>query len=284
MKRSNKLIRFLTMLVTCGILTSLSALPVMAYTGSETDTTEESTIIREESTEETGTDDSNAFSVEGNGTLTDEADSSQNKLFYIVTTANGNSYYIIIDKDSTTNNVYMLSQIDETDLADFTEETDSNKEESVTMDSPDSNAESATDQTEKEVTEPAQETDTEASSPDAETETSDSGSSVGKYIGYVLLALACIGVIAVYYLLKVRNRDDQEDDPDETAYGGDEQPDDIYDSETEEADEEEETEDDETDNDTLSDNPQDAPEEGNVPFVDYPDLEDDPEEDSKNKI
>lgn len=283
MKRSNKLIRFLTTLVTCGILTSLSALPVMAYTGSETDTSEESMIIREENTEETGNDDSNAFSVEGNGTLTDEADSSQNKLFYIVTTANGNSYYIIIDKDSTTNNVYMLSQIDEADLADFTEETDSNKEESVTMDSPDANAESATDQNVEEATEPAQETDTETSSPDAETEASDSGSSVGKYIGYVLLALACIGVIAGYYFLKIRNRDDQEEE-DETAYGNDEQPDDIYDPEAEEADEEEEPEDDEEDNDTLSNDPQDTPEEGNVPFVDYPDPEDYPEDDSKDKI
>ena len=279
MKRSNKLIRFLTTLVTCGTLTSLSALPLMAYTGSETDTSEESTIIREENTEETGNDDSNAFSVEGNGTLTDEADSSQNKLFYIVTTANGNSYYIIIDKDSTTNNVYMLSQIDEADLADFTEETDPKNEESVTTDSPDANAESATDQTGEEVTEPAKETDTETSSPGAETETADSGSSAGKYIGYVLLALACIGVIAGYYFLKVRNRDDQEEE-DETAYGDDEQPDDTYDPEAEEADEEEEPEDDEEDNDILSDDPQDTPEEGNVPFVDYPD----PEEDNKDKI
>lgn len=283
MKRSNKLIRFLTTLVTCGILTSLSALPVMAYTGSETDTSEESTIIREENTEETENDDSNAFSVEGNGTLTDEADSSQNKLFYIVTTANGNSYYIIIDKDSTTNNVYMLSQIDEADLADFTEETDPKNEESVTTDSPDANAESVTDQTGEEVTEPAKETDTETSSPGAETETADSGSSAGKYIGYVLLTLACIGVIAGYYFLKVRNRDDQEEE-DETAYGDDEQPDDIYDPEAEEADEEEEPEGDEEDNDTLSDDPQDTPEEGNVPFVNYPDPEDDPGDDNKEKI
>ena len=283
MKRSNKLIRFQTMLVTCGILTSLSALPVMAYTGSEADTAEESTIIREENTEETGNDDSNAFSVEGNGTLTDEADSSQNKLFYIVTTANGNSYYIIIDKDSTTNNVYMLSQIDEADLADFTEETDPKNEESVTTDSADANAEISTDQNIEEATEPAQETATETSSPDAETETADSGSSAGKYIGYVLLALACIGVIAGYYFLKVRNRDDQEEE-DETAYGDDEQPDDIYDPEAEEADEEEESEDDEDENDTLSDDPQDTSNEGNVPFVDYPDPEDDPEEDNKDKI
>ena len=225
MKRSNKLIRFLTMLVTCGTLTSLSALPVMAYTGSETETAEESTIIREENTEETENDD----------------DSSQNKLFYIVTTANGNSYYIIIDKDSTTNNVYMLSQIDEADLADFTEKTDSKNEEPVTTASPDGNAETATDQTGEEVTEPAQETDTETSSPDTETETEDSGGSAGKYIGFVLLALACIGVIVAYYFLKIRNRDDQEEE-DETAYGDEEQPDDIYDTE---ADEEEEPEDDE---------------------------------------
>lgn len=277
MKRRNRLMRFLTLLMSCGILASLSALPALAYTGSGEDTAEESadesTIISEEITEETGTDDGNAFSVEGNGTLTDEADSSQNKLFYIVTTANGNSYYIIIDKDSSSNNVYMLSQIDEADLADFIEETGTAEEESATAGSV-TDAESGSDLSDDTLEEPAQETDTGSTSPETETEDPDSGDSSGRYAGYVLLALACIGAIAAYYFLKVRNRDDQEDE-DETAYGDDEQPDDIHDSGYDEADEDEEPEDDDENDGEPSADPGDTPDEGNVPFVDYPDPEED---------
>ena len=44
---------------------------------------------------------------DGNGQLQDQADSSQNKIFYTITTKNNNTYFLIIDKDRSSNNVYM---------------------------------------------------------------------------------------------------------------------------------------------------------------------------------
>lgn len=275
MKRSNKLMRFLTMLTTCCILTSLSAVPVFAYEGSANTAEEkDATIIRD--TDADG-EDGDPFAVEGNGTLTDESDSSQNKLFYIVSTANGNNFYIVIDKDSNTNNVYMLSAIDEADLADFIEEGEEETGSPITDDSTDPDL--FTD-----VAEPEDNPEENPDSGEAETEPGeepeapeDETGSAGKYVAILLLVLACAGVVAGYYLLRIRNRDDQ-DDEDENAYGNDEQPDVADDAEADDAEENEEPED--TDE---ADTSEDAPEDGNpggVPFVDYPDVEDEayPEE------
>ena len=53
-----------------------------------------------------------AFSVEGNGEVLDNVtDEKSGKEFYTITTANNNTFYIIIDHASNTNNVYMLSLI-----------------------------------------------------------------------------------------------------------------------------------------------------------------------------
>ena len=61
-----------------------------------------------------------AFSVEGNGEVLDNVtDEKSGKEFYTITTANNNTFYIIIDHASNTNNVYMLSLIDENDLSEF---------------------------------------------------------------------------------------------------------------------------------------------------------------------
>ena len=81
-------------------------------------TAEEPVIDRGETTEE-----GNPFTVDGNGQLQDQADSSQNKIFYTITTKNNNTYFLIIDKDRSSNNVYMLSIIDDADLAEFTDDT-----------------------------------------------------------------------------------------------------------------------------------------------------------------
>lgn len=282
MKRNKKLIKFLTLIMTCGILTSLTTISALAYDGSEAAVSpapEESTIVREDGISETQETNSNAFSVEGNGTLIDESDSSQNKLFYIVTTTNGNNFYLIIDKDSSSNNVYMLSAIDEADLADFVDETDSAEGSSLTStpSSKDTDGDIDTLETDETLADPTGAPDEEAKT--ADTKESDSKGSAGKYVGFLLLALACVGVIAAYYFLKIRNRDDQEEE-DETAYGEDEQPDDADDTEAEEIEEAEDSEDVETD---LPTGDTDVTESGNTPFVDYPDPEDFPETEDKTK-
>ena len=61
------------------------------------------------------------FTVPGNGDVLDNVD-DDSKEFYIITTANNNTFYLVIDKASTSKNVYMLSKVDENDLAEFIED------------------------------------------------------------------------------------------------------------------------------------------------------------------
>lgn len=72
-------------------------------------------------------DESKPFSVNGNGTLVDDVEEGS-KSFYTIRTANNNTFFLIIDKSSNSENVYMLSSIDENDLQDFIEEVQEEKE------------------------------------------------------------------------------------------------------------------------------------------------------------
>ena len=83
-----------------------------------------------------------AFSVEGNGEVLDDIyDSKTGKEFYIITTANNNTFYLIIDHASSTQNVYMLSMIDENDLKGFITE----EEAADSSDDPDAESKPAVD-------------------------------------------------------------------------------------------------------------------------------------------
>lgn len=59
------------------------------------------------------------FTTPGNGDLGDEIKSSNGKDFYTVRTKNNNTFFLVIDHTNSTENVYMLSLIDEDDLAEF---------------------------------------------------------------------------------------------------------------------------------------------------------------------
>lgn len=58
------------------------------------------------------------FSVPGNGAVLDDLPDG-NKEFYTIQTANNNTFYLVVDKASTSQNVYMLAKINEDDLAEF---------------------------------------------------------------------------------------------------------------------------------------------------------------------
>lgn len=69
------------------------------------------------------------FSVDGNGTVLDNIpDVKSGKEFYTIQTSNNNTYFLVIDHASTTQNVYMLSMIDENDLKEFLTEDEKNAE------------------------------------------------------------------------------------------------------------------------------------------------------------
>ena len=83
------------------------------------DETEEEPVIMEETPEET---EATPFSVAGNGQLLDDITDDETKQFLTVQTKNGNTFFMVIDRSRNSENVYMLSLIDENDLAEFLEE------------------------------------------------------------------------------------------------------------------------------------------------------------------
>lgn len=72
--------------------------------------------IAEETPEET---EITPFSVAGNGQLLDDITDDETKQFLTVQTKNGNTFFMVIDRSRNSENVYMLSLIDENDLAEF---------------------------------------------------------------------------------------------------------------------------------------------------------------------
>ena len=62
------------------------------------------------------------FSVPGNGSLADDKSGDSTKEFLTVQTKNGNTFFLVLDRSSNKENVYMLSMIDEDDLAEFVTE------------------------------------------------------------------------------------------------------------------------------------------------------------------
>lgn len=59
------------------------------------------------------------FTTPGNASLGDQIRSSNGKDFFTIKTKNNNTFYLVIDHANSTDNVYMLSLIDEDDLAEF---------------------------------------------------------------------------------------------------------------------------------------------------------------------
>ncbi len=76
-------------------------------------------VIMEETPKET---EATPFSVAGNGELLDDITNDETKQFLTVQTKNGNTFFMVIDRSRNSENVYMLSLIDEHDLAEFLEE------------------------------------------------------------------------------------------------------------------------------------------------------------------
>lgn len=229
---------------------------------------EEPAIDRSASTEE-----GNPFTTDGNGQLQDQADSSQNKIFYTITTKNNNTYFLIIDKDRSSNNVYMLSMIDDADLAEFTEEgSDAAEQDSlITEEEPlmtEQDSPGSGDGTLPAEEEPSS---SETEAPAVEEEPKSTEKNTVSPILILLIALLAVGVVAGYYVLKIRPKKELEEEEDETAYGGEEEADDA--EETEEPDDTEETTD--LDSHLLSQQEENAAE--GRPFEDYPDLEDYPD-------
>ena len=67
-------------------------------------------------------EDNRTLTTKGNAELMDNVTDNENLQFITVTARDGNVFYIIIDKGSTSENVYFLNTVDESDLAALVED------------------------------------------------------------------------------------------------------------------------------------------------------------------
>lgn len=149
-------------------------------------TSEGDTVLEE--TDETGT----AFSTPGNAQVQDDITEDSTKEFLTITTKNNNTFYLVIDRSASTENVYMLSQIDESDLQEFLDSGAVISEEtsvpSVVLEENDTSS----------VT-PANEEE-----PAAEEE--QENASEGNLAGILAIVLLAVAGVGAYYYFKIRKK------------------------------------------------------------------------------
>lgn len=93
-------------------------------------TSKEEMPIPEEKASDTETP---SFSVSGNGQLLDDISGDNTKQFLTIQTKNGTTFFMVLDRSSNKENVYMLSMIDENDLAEFIQEAKKSETPSVVL-------------------------------------------------------------------------------------------------------------------------------------------------------
>ena len=100
--------------------------PAFAYVEPEVKEEPVQVIEEEEPTEE----EKIPFTIAGNGEVEDNITDDSSKEFFTVKTKGGNTFFLVIDRARNSENVYMLSMIDEYDLQEFlTDEERNGKEE-----------------------------------------------------------------------------------------------------------------------------------------------------------
>ena len=96
----------------------------------------EDTEKKEDTGRVTGEGDNSAFSTTGNAQQVDDKENDDTKQFLTIQTKKGNTFYMVIDRSGTSENVYMMSLVDENDLAEFldeNEETEKKEESAVVL-------------------------------------------------------------------------------------------------------------------------------------------------------
>ena len=107
----------MAMLTATMLIGSVSA-TAFAQANENAEQQETTQVVEEQpATEET------PFSTPGNGQLVDDKGNDSSKQFLTVQTKNGNTFYMVIDRAGSSENVYMMSLVDENDLAEFLDET-----------------------------------------------------------------------------------------------------------------------------------------------------------------
>lgn len=127
-----KMLKRLAVVIPSTILTLLMSVgfstPAFAYVEPEVKEEPAQVIEEEEPTEE----EKIPFTITGNGEVEDNITDDSSKEFFTVKTKGGNTFFLVIDRARNSENVYMLSMIDEYDLQEFlTDEERNGKEEEM---------------------------------------------------------------------------------------------------------------------------------------------------------
>lgn len=169
-----------------------------AYVDETEDAAAPDTAIVEETPQET---EITPFSVAGNGQLLDDITDDETKQFLTVQTKNGNTFFMVIDRSRNSENVYMLSLIDENDLAEFLGEDETELEEekpAVAVEEP--------------RLEPVQE--------EPRTEPEKGGMGMGAVLTMILLGAGSIGAYYYFKIWKPKREEEEAESEDLEFYDG----------------------------------------------------------------
>ena len=128
----NKVVKKLLMIAMAVTMISGTSLATV-YANANPPAEETTTAVVEETTTEKSKDtekaeDTGRVTGERNAQLVDDKENDDTKQFLTIQTKKGNTFYMVIDRSSNTENVYMMSLVDENDLAEFLDETEKDKE------------------------------------------------------------------------------------------------------------------------------------------------------------
>ena len=145
------------------------------------------------------------FSIPGNGEVLDDKQEDGTKEFLTIQTKNGNTFFLVLDRSSNTENVYMLSMVDENDLAEFMDETQTEETPQVVIPETEVPAETGTES----------ETGSETVQPEE-----DGGMNTGALLAIGLLAAGEIGAGYYFKVVKPKKEEAQEEGEDLEFYDG----------------------------------------------------------------
>lgn len=111
----------MAMLTATMLIGSVSA-TAFAQANENAEQPETTQVVEEQPAEQPATEET-PFSTPGNGQLVDDKGNDSTKQFLTVQTKNGNTFYMVIDRAGSSENVYMMSLVDENDLVEFLDET-----------------------------------------------------------------------------------------------------------------------------------------------------------------
>lgn len=158
---------------------------------------------------------SRPLTPDGTGTVVDNVTDGDGKEFFTIVTEDGNYFYIIIDRQRTSDNVYLLNAVTETDLMALAEKNGKKTGSAILSQN----------------TSTAQSTDTTPASQEIEPSSSSSANSGGmnnESIIFVAIAALVVGVAGYYF--KIVRPKKQAADEDEDEYE-DEKSENNYDDE-----------------------------------------------------